>query len=167
MQSKKTICLFSLLILLSFSLLSGCINLESVTEEEYLEVKNKYALTSISTDEIMLNKYINELANLRTKNSSFKKIIDLEFNYSNSMYYFSKALKSSQKLNYSTNYCLSADYTQTINYLDTSEKYVLLAQNDFTQIQTNNSLLRKNQGDILTNLINSIKDTKNSITQKC
>jgi hypothetical protein len=169
-MTKKLMVLIVLTLLIF--MLSGCVN--PLEEKQALEEMNllqqKYLVKeNFSTNQKIMNDYINELSLLKSKSASGQgKIVEAELYSAQTFYYLNKALIISSSINYQKFSCSTKEVKEAISSINLADEYqtkaISLIQ---TLSETQQENLRPNQIDIIQNYRQTILQIKSFFEEKC
>ncbi len=158
------------IVLLVFSLLFGCINLNDTSLQKMASAQQKYFVTqSYSTSQVTMTDYITSLADLRkTATGENIKIIEAEIYLAESFNYLNKALSESTKVGYVNFNCSSKEAKLMIDYITLAFNSINQAEENYTGLNsTQKEKLRVNYNDLLVGYKEQITNIKTYIETKC
>jgi len=153
-------------------LMLGCVNPQSEKQafEKMNLLQQKYLIKeNFSTNQAIMNDYINELSLLKGQNPGEEgKIIEAELYSAQTFYYLNKALISSTSIDYQKLSCSAKEVKETISSINLAEEY---QKKTVSSIQTlsedQQKNLRTNQLETVKNYEQTISQIKSFFEQKC
>jgi hypothetical protein len=158
------------IVLLVFSLLFGCINLNDNSLQKITTLQQKYFVTqSYSTTPVIMTEYLTALADLRkTASGENVKIIEAEIYLAESFNYQNRALSESTKVNYVSFNCASKEAKLMINYITLAFNSANLEEENYVELNSSQKeKLRDNYDILLIGYKEQIENIKTYIETKC
>ncbi|MFA5125727.1 MAG: hypothetical protein WC462_01865 [archaeon] len=153
-------------------LVIGCVapQAEKQVVEKMNLLQQKYLIKeNFSTNQAIMNNYINDLSLLKGQNLGGEgKIIEAELYSAQTFYYLNKALISSTSIDYKKFSCSSKEAKETISSINLAEEYQKKAVSSIQALSPDQKEnLRANQLDTVKNYEQTISQIKSFFEQKC